>query len=231
MTALVIAPHPDDEVFGCGGLINRIKSEGGKVFVLFITVGTTKDFSSKGESTAEGRIAEIERVAKILSFDGYKIALPGNDYHLRLDAVPQKELIHVIERGDDISLETINPDIVLTPNESDYNQDHRAIYYATMTAVRPASQQFKSFQPLVLTYELPYQEWNVLDSQSMPNMFIRLEEEDMSAKLAALECYKSQIKSPESPLSAHGVKALASYHGLQCGCSAAEAYHVKRLTI
>ena len=36
---LVIAPHPDDEVLGCGGLINKIKSEGGKVYVQILTMG------------------------------------------------------------------------------------------------------------------------------------------------------------------------------------------------
>ena len=41
---LVIAPHPDDEVIGCAGLIQKIKNGGGKVFVLFLTVGDTNDF-------------------------------------------------------------------------------------------------------------------------------------------------------------------------------------------
>lgn len=228
---LVIAPHPDDEVFGCGGLIHRVKAVGGKVYVLFVTVGTTKDFSSKGESTADERIEDIEKVARALDFDGYKIALPGNDYHLQLDAVPQKELIHQIERGDDISLESVRPDIVLTTSESDYNQDHRAVSHATMTAVRPASQKYKSFQPLVLTYELPYQQWNVVDSLSTPDLFVKLDQADIDAKVAALKFYESQLKSEDSPLSVHGVRTLANYRGLQCGAAAAEAYHIKRLVI
>ena len=36
---LVIAPHSDDEVLGCGGLISKIKKEGGKVFVLIFNLG------------------------------------------------------------------------------------------------------------------------------------------------------------------------------------------------
>ena len=31
---LVIAPHSDDEILGCGGLISKVKNGGGKVYVL-----------------------------------------------------------------------------------------------------------------------------------------------------------------------------------------------------
>ena len=37
---LVIAPHADDEVLGCGGLISRVKKDGGKVYVLIFNVGS-----------------------------------------------------------------------------------------------------------------------------------------------------------------------------------------------
>lgn len=38
---LIIAPHPDDEVLGCGGMIARLVSNGTKVYVLFLTDGAT----------------------------------------------------------------------------------------------------------------------------------------------------------------------------------------------
>lgn len=227
-TALIIAPHPDDEVFGCGGLMHRLKSNGGKVYVLYITVGTTRDFSPQGVSTAQERLENIRQVSEYLRVDGYAVAMPGDNYHLKLDAVPQKDLIHAIERGGEVCLEELRPDIVLAPSNSDYNQDHRAVSQAAISAVRPASPRYKSFQPVILTYELPYQQWSVADNPPAPNLYVRLSDEDMEAKITALQCYKSQLKAPDSPLSVHGVKTLASYRGLQCGGAAAEAFHIKR---
>lgn len=231
VTVLVIAPHPDDEVFGCGGLIHRLKSLGSEVYVLYMTVGTTADLSPRGRSTAEERMEEVAAVAKLLDFDGYAIAFPGDEYHLQLDTVPQKDLVHAIERAGEISLQALRPDVVLTPSGADYNQDHRAVSCATMTAVRPGSPRFKSFQPLVLTYELPYHQWNLADSLATPSFFVGLEPPDMDAKIAALELYQSQLKAPDSPLSVRGVRMLASYRGLQCGADAAEAYQIKRLVL
>lgn len=37
--ALIIAPHPDDEVFGCGGLMAALTEDKRDVFVLFLTRG------------------------------------------------------------------------------------------------------------------------------------------------------------------------------------------------
>lgn len=231
MTTLVIAPHPDDEIFGCGGLLHRVKMAGGRVYVLYITVGDTVDFSEKGYSTAEERMEEVAQVARLLDFDGYSMALPGNEYHLKLDSVPQATLVHAIERAGDISLRGLRPDIVLAPSVSDYNQDHRATALAAMTAVRPGPRNHKSFPSLVLSYELPYQQWNVADSLPAPNLLVALEPSNMAAKIAALELYKSQMKSPESPLSVHGAEALATYRGLQCESARAEAFQIKRLVI
>ncbi|HEX2953814.1 MAG TPA: PIG-L family deacetylase [Bacillota bacterium] len=36
---LVVAPHPDDEVLGCGGLLQRVKALGGTAGVVYLTAG------------------------------------------------------------------------------------------------------------------------------------------------------------------------------------------------
>jgi LmbE family N-acetylglucosaminyl deacetylase len=36
---LVVAPHPDDELIGCGGLMSRVVAEGGRVDIVYVTQG------------------------------------------------------------------------------------------------------------------------------------------------------------------------------------------------
>ncbi|WP_240051127.1 PIG-L deacetylase family protein, partial [Bacteroides salyersiae] len=36
---LIIAPHPDDEVIGCAGLIQRSLNKGNNVYVIILTGG------------------------------------------------------------------------------------------------------------------------------------------------------------------------------------------------
>ena len=56
---LVVAPHPDDDVLGAGGLIRRVVNAGGRVHVVWATSG---DGFPEGVETAEGispRVAHL----------------------------------------------------------------------------------------------------------------------------------------------------------------------------
>src|SRR5919197_1528921 len=134
---LVVAPHPDDELLGCGGLINRVKRSGGQVYVHFLTVGDTRDYSQTGRSTRDEREREIEEVAKFFDLDGHHLALPGDEFHLKLDRLPRQRVVDIIERDSPLSIAEVRPSIVLIPEVTSYNQDHRAAAQAAITALRP----------------------------------------------------------------------------------------------
>lgn len=227
----IISPHPDDEVLGCGGLIKRVKEAGGKVYVLFLTVGITMDYSQKGISTGSERLKEIEAVAKYLKYDDYKIAFPGDDFHLTLDQVPLKNIINEIENQSKISLGKIRPTIVATPFHNDYNQDHFACTQAVLAATRPAPDIIKPFQPIVLGYEsVPTADWWT-SSEHNTNLSITLTEKELNAKLYALKLYKSQIRNSPHPRSISAMKSLAHYRGMHAGVKSAEAYFCYRFVI
>lgn len=224
---LVVAPHPDDEIFGCGGLISRAKRAGAKVYVLFLTVGTTRDFSENALSRQDDRIAEIEKAAAFLGYDGYRVAFPGDEYHLRLDTLPQRTLIDEIECGCGISLQAVKPTIVVAPSGNDYNQDHRAVNRAVITATRPLCAKHKTLQEIVLKYEAA-NTWSDCGFKSAANFYVELTEEDLQAKLRAVEIYKSQLKGPFSPFSVHGVVTAACARGIECGKKYAEGFEARR---
>ena len=46
-TIFVVAAHPDYEVLGCGGLISKIKDDGGKVYVLIFNVGSVEKYDNR----------------------------------------------------------------------------------------------------------------------------------------------------------------------------------------
>lgn len=227
---LIIAPHPDDEVLGCGGFIKRVKDTGGKVFVLFMTVGTTEEFSDKGVSTQNERIKEIEKVAAYLKFDRWDIAFPGNQYHLSLDNVPQKNLIVSIEKKSKVSIETVKPTIIFTPQISDYNQDHRAVTDAVFAATRPAPTNSKHQPKIVLGYESVPAEWSARSPRS-PNFFIKLKASDLKAKIEALKLYGSQVRSKNHLRSPQTLKTLAHLRGAQSGANRAEAFYCYRMVM
>lgn len=226
-TLLVMAPHPDDEVLGCGGLIKRIKDNGGKVYVVFLTVGNTKDYSKSGSSTIQERIKEIEKVAKFLKYDDYKIVFPGDEFHLKLDQMPKKDLISEIENGQRISLNKIKPTIVATPQHHDYNQDHSACSQAVLAATRPLSDELKPLQRTVLGYEsVPTADW--WDTPHNVNFFVQLSDSDLEAKLTALKIYQSQVRNGNHPRSLKSMKNLANLRGMQSGNGVAEAFYCYR---
>lgn len=222
-TLLVIAPHPDDEVVGCGGLIKRIKDEGGKVYVLYLTVGDTKDFSKKGMSFAKDREKEIRSVARFLKFDDYHLAFKGNDYHLKLDLLGQKKLMDMIERESPLALEKIRPTIVAFPSINSYNQDHRIAASATHASLRPANNSDKHFVKMVLAYEEPADLWT-LDINETPNFFVKLKKEDLDTKIKAMNLYASQARTGYNTRSKETLQSLAYLRGSQSGEGIAEAF-------
>jgi len=227
---LIIAPHPDDEIIGCGGLIQKIKDKGGKVFVLFLTVGDTQDFSKTRKSSAIKRKKEIEKVASFLKYDKYDIALEGERYHLKLDLLGQKKLMDIIERESTVAIEKVKPTIIAFPSFYSYNQDHRVAAEATFAAVRPSNREAKHFIPTVLSYEEPADLWNKTQ-QILPNVFVPITEKETSIKLKAMHFYRSQLRMFPNLRSSKALQTLAVLRGAQAGREFAEAFVNYRIVL
>lgn len=123
---LVIAPHPDDEVIGCAGVMSKYKSSGKTVKVLYCT----KDSNE--------RINEAKNASELLKVDekvfwDYKIESISKQGAFR------EKLKSLLEHE--------KPDIVLLPFWLDNHTDHRAINEALVRIGKT-----KSFDFMVYAY-------------------------------------------------------------------------------
>ena len=83
---LVIAPHADDEVLGCGGLISRVKEDGGKVFVLIFNVGSIVSTNEKKLTQVWKK--ETDETMKFLKVDAYDTIYDTSEDNRYLDTKP-----------------------------------------------------------------------------------------------------------------------------------------------
>lgn len=219
---LVIAPHPDDETYGCGGVIGKVKELGGEVFLAVMTLGDLPQYTNSGDIVSgKTRHEELTKAVDLLKIDGYDVLFTDNESHLRLDTKPLRELIAFIEHSGELSLNRLKPTMVLLPAPS-FNQDHEATYKAGVAACRPANPSLKHFTPYVWIYEYPLYCWGSEPSLT-PRIFVDISQW-LDLKCKAIELYSSQLHKEPHPLSIGGVRDLARLRGRAIGRGAAEAF-------
>jgi LmbE family N-acetylglucosaminyl deacetylase len=214
MKILVLAPHPDDEVLGCGGTIAKFASKKHYVHLCVVTKPYQPDWSKK---FIEQRPKEITKSSQIL---GIKKVSFLNFPTVKLDTVPQKELNEAIGQV----IKQFNPDEVYIPHIGDINKDHRLVAEAALVALRPGRKTIKR----VLAYEtLSETEWGQEIEVFTPNVFVDIKE-FFNKKIKAMKSYQSEVKSPPHPRSIQIIEALAKKRGSEAGLKMAEAFKLIR---
>lgn len=225
---LVVAPHADDEAYGCAGTMAKIKTMGGEVFVI---VGSVADLRQYNEGrtivTGHTRTEELRASMAILRVDGYEILFTDGQQHLRLDAVPQRDLINLLEREATFAIDKIHPTVVLLPAPS-FNQDHTALFHAGFAACRPHLRTHKPFVSHVLSCDAVQMGWR--DAPFHPRLYVDISEY-LDVKLRALRCHGSQLRAAPDFGSVENVERLARIRGAEIGVEAAEAFECHRVVL
>jgi len=215
---LIISPHPDDEVIGCGALIAKAKAVKSKLHVLYVTTGSTRQFVTK-RTNHSTRAKEIDKVSNFGSFK-YSIMFK-DEYFVKLDTLPQKTLIDLFEDY----IQKIKPEIIFIPFLKSYNQDHRAVHSAVITALRPLPTTVRHHVNFVMEYEEPYV-WSV-DDIFKPNFYLNsLKYEKDKVKLMKL--HKSQDRKFPFARSVENLINRMRIRGSEVGLKSAEAYRLIR---
>ena len=225
MNVLVIAAHPDDEILGCGGTMAKHCQEGEDVHVLILAEGTTSRATSRAPEQWQSELNALAIAAKeagrLLGTKAVELhSFPDN----RMDSCELLDVVKVIEAV----IQELRPTVVYTHHSGDVNIDHRRIHDAVITACRP-----QPHHPVktLLFFEVPSStEWQPpgSDPAFAPTWFVDISA-TLSAKMAALKVYESEMRSWPHPRSIKAVKHLAHWRGATVGVSAAEAFIVGRV--
>jgi len=217
MKILVIAPHPDDEVLGCGGIIAKYAKEKNDVYVCVVTKGCKPLFNEKEN---EIDLKEANNAHKIL---GVKKTIYLDLPAAMLETVPRYELNNAIAK----TINEVNPDEVYIPHRGDMHLDHKMIADACMVALRPRGNNKIT---KVYAYEtLSETEWDIPNTTNVfiPNVYVDIKDY-IDTKVEAMKAYKHQICKYPNPRSAKGIKNLAMYRGATVSKEYAESFMLIR---
>jgi len=217
MNVLVIAPHMDDEVLGCGGTISRHVKKREDLFVCFIAHRIYDHKFDKEKNEIEK--AHASKAQKVL---GYKESLFLQLNDERLDASIQDIIIPLEEY-----VNKIKPDIVYIPFMGDNNQDHRAVFDAARVVLRPSATPFIDS---LYMYEVPSsteQSPPLPESTFLPNYYVDITKY-FDKKIEAFKYYKTEKRDYPHPRSEEALKVLAQKRGTEIGFKFAEAFMILR---
>jgi LmbE family N-acetylglucosaminyl deacetylase len=158
-TIMVVTPHPDDDLFGCGGTLALLAKNKNTIIVIIYTNDNkgSYDLEMTSERLARIRKAEEEAACESLGIPKANILWLGYDDG-ELEYAPPKQLCGQVTR----LIRKYRPDALFSIDPgADYERwhksDHRMAAFNTIDAVRAA--EFHLYYPEHLLYEdlRPYQ--------------------------------------------------------------------------
>jgi len=214
---LVIAPHPDDEILGCGGTIARFANEGIDVSVAIVTRGQEPQFSAE---LVAGVMAEAKAAHALIGVrQTHYLDLPA----AALDRVGATDLNAALAK----LVQETAPDTLFLPFVGDIHTDHQLTFLAAMVAARPrhagAPRRIYAYETLSET------NWYApgITPAFIPNVFIDISE-TLERKLDAFRCFESQVREFPDERSVEAIRSLAVVRGASMYRKAAEAFMLVR---
>ncbi|MFL5241785.1 MAG: PIG-L deacetylase family protein [Gemmataceae bacterium] len=200
---MVIAPHPDDEAIGCGGMLCRHGDRGDDVRVVFLTSGEQALPLLPKSDVWRMREEEAKNAARVLNVQNLDfLHWPDGSVESSLDG-GLDEFASLMRRH--------RPSTLYLPHPQDAHADHRAALPLVLQTLKRLS---RSDWPRLKAFEI----WSPLARAD------RLEDITgvMARKIRAVRCYTSQLTLVPYD---RAIKGLNQYRGIMAaGKRYAEAF-------
>lgn len=215
--ALVLAPHADDDCFGCGGAIAQIAKSDGKVKVIYYfsgeggvkKVGGTPDKSlieiRRQEAKAAGQILGIED-QRFLNFPDGKLADSSAAIKYTKDLIKE-----------------FQPDIIFLPSFLDNHSDHLAVNSILIKTLKALSKEksqyranfqiwsFEVWTPLFTNRIVSINNVVDLKKQALAAQKSQLEARRYDKAILGLNQYRAEINAQEGFAEAYFAVDPATY--------------------
>ncbi|MGM7700935.1 PIG-L deacetylase family protein [Pseudalkalibacillus sp. Hm43] len=215
---LIIAPHADDEVLGCGGLIEKARKHGNEVKVLIGSVGDILfRHNEHGIVDAATRRKELNNALTHLDCKDFEILFEHKES--AMDTIPKNQIVSKLDR----IMDTFSPTMVFIPYPS-YHQDHQVLFQASIASLRPDSRRKLK---IIAMYEYPLIVWQYPKIHDVGELYLDITGA-IEKKIEAFCKHTSQIRTGEHPLAPEKIKKWAETRGMEIGVPYAEKYHLLR---
>jgi LmbE family N-acetylglucosaminyl deacetylase len=175
--ALFVAPHPDDEVCGVGGILALHRLQGDPVHCLFLTDGINGDPQARhGDAAALARMRRAEASAAATRLGGVELAFLALPDDFEVTERDLRDVAAQLARR----IEQIAPDILYVPWEGETHSDHRNARWAVDRAFEQGLQ--------VPAWVLEYEVWTPLKAQVIVDI-----SDVVALKRGAIEAHESQV--------------------------------------
>jgi len=208
---LVIAPHPDDEILGCGGVLNLLKKK--RKYWIIITQMNQKDGYSSNQ--IKQRQKEIERISLNLNFKKvFNLGFGATNLNKVSLSLLIKKLSSLIK--------LIKPDTIFAPYLHDSHSDHFYTTYALNHILK--SFRYPFVERCYLYETLSETNFNFIKKEKfIPNTYFNITP-FLKKKIQLMKIYKSEIKKHPFPRSVDAIKSLAIIRGSESNYKYAEAF-------
>jgi N-acetylglucosamine malate deacetylase 1 len=218
---LVVAPHADDEILGCGGVIAKHLEAGDQVFIAIMTnaaVGAPELFDAEAIKIIRAEAKRSHTLLNVTETAYFDFPAP------QLEQYPQYKIASVLNQ----LIREKQIDTLFIPHKGDLHLDHGVIYNACLVAARPVPGQYVKH---IYAYEtLSETEWGhpTAEAVFIPRRYVVLSEQNFEQKLAAMKCFESQLKDFPNTRSLKAIRNLAELRGATVGVPYAEAFDIIR---
>lgn len=207
---LIVATHPDDETFGCGGTLLKHKDSGDEIHWLICTeTNSDKEFYNI-------RKKEIKEVSDLYKFNSV------SNLRLKTTCIDGYSISDLIEKIS-IIINKIKPNIIYLPFKGDVHSDHRLIFSACYSCTKSFRYPFiKKIYMMETLSETDFSP-STIEESFIPNTFIDISKY-IDLKIKIMKVYKSEIGIHPFPRSEHSVRSLNSFRGCSANADYAESF-------